>query len=188
MKIGNISTHKIIPKKLIQTMASLVLRYSDTIPQLKPSAFALFRLIKKQSKSHDIIHLTKEIIGYITLWRYILIKAFIHPEILCAPYSCIIYNDKNYHNYANAHLDFQMWSDAATNPMCIGIFSKYCWLQFYWPRKELIPIATLGLLAAVMAYLFVCYLQPNSKHIHIFIDNQNTNSWMNGLILILHII
>ena len=167
--------------KIIQTIASLALRYSQTIPMLKFTSSYLFKSLRGIKSHHTEIKLNNNIISSIKLWRVVLRQAFQDPCILQSPYKAIIYNDKNYLNSAINDADFLIWTDAATNPVRgLGIYCSLGWLDIIWPIEE--PIATLEMLAAVIGYMFAMFLNPKTCHVHMFIDNKNAEAWLSGRI------
>jgi len=185
----NISTSTRIPLRLLQAVGQLACRYATYIPVVRSTASSFFAAMRGGKGNHR--YLSPRQLDDITLWRSVLASAVTHASILQTTFQAVISLSKEYRSSAALRADVVAYSDASgrerglngiTIPEAIGVYIPgHAWLFFEWP-EDVVPIACIELLAAIIAYLLVHFLLPNAKHCHLYIDNQNAISWSMGRI------
>ena len=180
----DISHNTKLPLCLVQATANLTYRHAVHIPLLRGSAFQYFALTKgiPTARQHRRfpVQLSQQVVDDTLLWRTVLVAAFTDFRILQSSLKSVIYNDRKYLHEAQDAADLLVYSDASPN--CMGVFiPNLGYLQFNWPESEKShDIAVFELMAAVIAFQFATYISPHSRHIHLFIDNQNAIAWSTG--------
>jgi hypothetical protein len=174
--------------RLIQAIAQLTLRYSTYIPVLRSTASGFFASIRGGKGNHRL--LSQRQVDDILLWRSVLFVAVTHAGILQTTFSAVISLSKEYRHLADMISDCVVYSDASGRdstpitltplPEAVGVYvPDVAWLFWEWPEDE-IPIACIELLASIIAYMLCNFMLPNTKHCHLYIDNQNAISWSAG--------
>lgn len=126
----------------------------------------------------------------ILLWRSVLCVSITHAGVLQTTFSAVISLSKQYRHLAYLRADCVVYSDASgreitsasatPRPEAVGVYlPSVAWLFWEW-TDEPIPIACIELLASILAYMLCNFLLPNTKHCHLYIDNQNAISWSAG--------
>ena len=134
--------------------------------------------------------LTQRQVDDILLWCSILFVAVTHADVLRTTFQAVISLNKEYRHLAHLKADRLVFSDASGRelsiavtpplPEAIGVYIPgIAWLFWEWP-EDIIPIACIELLASIVAYMLCVHLFPDSKHCHLYIDNQNAISWSSG--------
>ena len=185
-----VSTSTSLSLRLVQAVAQLALRYSVYIPVLRYSASSFFATIRGGKGTYRI--LSQRQVDDILLWRSVLFVAFSHADVLRTTFSAVISLSKEYRHLAHLKADSIAFSDASGRELstsdapslheAIGVYIPgVAWLFWEWP-EDVIPIACIELLASIVAYMLCVHLLPDSKHCHLYIDNQNAISWSSGRI------
>jgi len=183
-----VSTETRLSLRLVQAVAQLALRYSVYIPVLRYTASSFFAAIRGGKGSSRI--LSQRQVDDILLWRSVLFGAVTHADVLRTSFRAVISLSKEYRHLAHLKAAIVAFSDASgrvqsakgthTLPEAIGVYIPgRAWLFWEWP-EDAIPIACIELLASIVAYMLCVQLLPDSKHCHLYIDNQNAISWSSG--------
>ena len=177
---SNLSPTQRFPLSVFQTLAGLTNRYGFFIPLLRHSSHVFYRLLRGPSRTHTR-RFTRVSLPFVKLWRSFLIHAFSYSRILSTPCSDYFHNCSESYNPLLLVSQYSSYSDATLHTL--GLFVPCMgWCQIEVSEFATVPvsIALLEFIAFILSFLFAHHLNPHARHIHLYIDNQNAESWSRG--------
>jgi len=182
----HVDTTTVLPLKVMQCVAQLAHRYSLHIPWTRATASSFFMA----TKGNHPVRLSQRQVDDIYLWRWVLTAAVTDASILQTSFDSVIHTAKEFRSEAAQWADIMVYTDASGRetrnslilPEALGVFIPgVAWLFWEWPGAPS-HISNMELLAAILGFLLVLYMKPDSHHCHIYIDNTNAISWQMGKI------
>ena len=176
---STLSSANLFPVRLLQSLTGLVARYSFFIPLLRYTPSVFYRLLRGHpTRSRRLSRLA---ISTITLWRHFLRFAFDYPSVLTTSMPDFFHNSPGSYDPSLLQGFYASYSDATLS--VLGLFvPSLGWCEILVNSFTSLPvsIANLEFLAFILSYLFAHHLTPAATHIHLFVDNQNAETWSRG--------
>jgi hypothetical protein len=178
-----------VPLHTVQCMASLAYCYGKLFPLLRHTASVFYKALKGQHQQPTSArHFTNRQIASIALWRDFLFAAHSHASIVSSPLNDVYYNDPVIGGKVYMAGGLEVYSDASELALG-GYIADLGWFEIKvedllaaagLPPDTKIHIAYLEMIALIVVYLFAVALQPDIKHVHVHVDNQNAQGWATG--------
>jgi hypothetical protein len=124
----------------------------------------------------------------VALWRDFLFAAHSHASIVSSPLNDVYYNDPVIGGKVYMAGGLEVYSDASEVALG-GYIADLGWFEIKvedllaaagLPPNTKIHIAYLEMIALIVVYLFAVAMQPDIKHVHVYVDNQNAQGWATG--------
>ena len=178
---ADIPLSKKFPLSIFQILAGLTNRYGFFIPLLRHTSHVFYRLLRGPPRSR-VRSFSKNSLPFVTLWRAFLFHAFSHAHILSTPTYDYFHNCSDSYNPELLVSTFSSYSDSTLHT--IGLYVPlYGWCEVSvsdFASDSSFSIAILEFVAVILSFMFAHQLKPDEHSIHLYVDNQNAESWSRG--------
>ena len=117
----------------------------------------------------------------IKLWREFLVHAFSFPSTLSTPTKDYFHNNHASFDPFKLLDSYSAYSDSTLHTIGVYVPSKgFLHLQTSSFTDSPLSIANYEFIALILSFLLALHVNPSADHVHLFVDNQNAESWSRG--------
>ena len=168
------------PIALFQCLSGLTNRYAPFIPLLRFTPSIFYRLLRGPP-SNQRRRFTRLSMHCIKLWREFLVHAFSFPSTLSTPMTDYFHNNHASFDPFKLLDSYSAYSDSTLHTIGVYVPSKgFLHLQTSSFADSPLSIANYEFIALILSFLLALHVNPSADHVHLFVDNQNAESWSRG--------
>ena len=165
------------PIALFQCLSGLTNRYAPFIPLLRFTPSIFYRLLRGPPSNHRR-RFTRLSMHCVKLWRDFLVHAFTFPSVLSTPMEDYFHNNHVSFDPFKLLDSYSAYSDSTLHTIGVYVPAKrFLHLQTSSFTDVTLSIANYEFIALVLSFLLAHHLDPLADHVHLFVDNQNAESW-----------